>query len=190
MPVPIADTVVAGAQMFADQIAEGACAEQWAELAPQAQAMWPGEAARTAMLTSKFAGAPISAVTVGPPTVDTTWYDPENPDVSVDYTWQFPVSVYFADADSLSPPGVAPLFDMTTISLTHDETTGTALVVGEGPASIDAPVIVPSQIPARQVHVPIFMYHEIRPVPPESEAAQLTMYGWQVEVALTTLPSP
>jgi peptidoglycan/xylan/chitin deacetylase (PgdA/CDA1 family) len=33
------------------------------------------------------------------------------------------------------------------------------------------------------------MYHEIQPVPPQSEAAQLGVYGWQVEVGLTTLPS-
>jgi peptidoglycan/xylan/chitin deacetylase (PgdA/CDA1 family) len=184
-----ADTVTAAAETFVDQISIGDFAAQWYELAPEAQAMWPGQAARTAMLSAKFSGAPITAVTIGSPTANTTWYDPEDPDVSVADTWQFPVSVYFADPEGLSPPGVASLFDMTTLSLTYDETTDTALVVGEGPDSIDAPVIVPSQITARQVNVPIFMYHEIRPVPPESEAAQLTLYGWQVEVGLTTLPS-
>jgi peptidoglycan/xylan/chitin deacetylase (PgdA/CDA1 family) len=78
---------------------------------------------------------------------------------------------------------------MTSISITYDAATGTALLVGEGPASMDAPVIVPSPITARQVDVPIFMYHEIQPVPPESESAQLGLYGWQVEVGLTTVPS-
>ena len=48
------------------------------------------------MLTSKFAIAPISAITVGPPTPNVTWNNPENPDVTVAGTWQFPVTVTFS----------------------------------------------------------------------------------------------
>ncbi len=188
-PPPINDAVTEAAQRFAAQTTLGDFDAQWAELAPQAQGMWPGQAARTAMLAAKFGVATISAITLGPPTPDVVWYDPENPDVSVPGTWQFPVSVRFANPGGLSPPGVAPLFSMLSISVEYDPATGVALVVDEGPASLDAPVVSPSQITPRQVDVPIFMYHEIQAVPPASEVAQLGLYGWQVEVGLTTLPS-
>jgi peptidoglycan/xylan/chitin deacetylase (PgdA/CDA1 family) len=177
------------AQRFAGQMVSGDYAGQWDELAPEAQALWPSQSARTAMLTAKLSGAAITAMSLGAPVAGMTWYDPESPAVSVPGTWRFPVTVTFADPSALQPPGVAALFSMTTISVVWNVDRGSALVVGEGPASLDAPVIVPSRVTPRTLQVPIFMYHLVENrVPPRSAYGGNT-YGWQLDVGLTTLTS-
>jgi hypothetical protein len=181
--------VTALAQQFAGQTASGAWDAQWDELAAPAQALWPSQSARTAMLAAKFSGAAITSISLGPPTTGVTWYDPESPAVSVPGTWRFPVQVTFADPGSLEPPGVAALFSMTQISVDYDAASGAASVVGEGPASMDAPVIVPAQVTARQVDVPLFMYHLIENQEPQRSAYGGNTYGWQIDVGLTTLTS-
>jgi peptidoglycan/xylan/chitin deacetylase (PgdA/CDA1 family) len=181
--------VTALARRFAAQAASHSFAAQWAELAPQAQALWPSAAARTAMLSAKFSGVPISAISLGTPTADSTWYDPESPAVSVSGAWRFPLQVSFADPLSLNPPGVAQLFSMTTISVTYDAARRSAQVVGEGPMSIDAPVIVPSTVPQRKLAVPLFMYHLVENQPPPRSAYGANTYGWEIDVGLTTLTS-
>ncbi len=181
--------VTALAQRFAEQTASGAWDAQWDELAAPAQALWPGQSARTGMLEAKFQGAAISAIGLGPPTAGVTWYDPESPAVSVPDTWRFPVQVTFANQNALDPPGVAALFSMTQISVEYDAASGAASVVGEGPASIDAPVIVPTQVTSRQVDVPIFMYHLVENQVPQKSAYGGNTYGWELDVGLTTLTS-
>jgi hypothetical protein len=181
--------VTALAQQFADQTASGAWDAQWAELAPAAQALWPSQTDRTAMLKAKFSAAPISSISMGASTSGVTWYDPESPAVSVPDTWRFPVRVSFANPDSLSPPSVAALFSMTQISVEYDAATGAASVAGEGPASMDAPVIVPASVTSRQVDVPIFMYHLVENEVPQESAYGGNTYGWQIDVGLTTLTS-
>jgi len=181
--------VTALAQQFADQTASGAWDAQWDELAPEAQALWPSQSDRTTMLTAKFSDAPIASISLGPATAGVTWFDPESPAVSVPGTWRFPVRVSFANPASLSPPGVAALFSMTQISVEYDAATGAAAVVGEGPASMDAPVIVPASVTSRQVDVPIFMYHLVENQVPQESAYGGNTYGWQIDVGLTTLTS-
>ncbi len=181
--------VTALAQQFADQTASGAWDAQWAELAPAAQALWPSQSDRTAMLQAKFSDATISSITLGLPTAGVTWYDPESPAVSMPDTWRFPVRVSFANPASLSPPGVAALFSMTQISVEYDAATGAASVVGEGPASMDAPVIVPASVTPRQLDVPIFMYHLVENQEPEKSAYGGNTNGWAIDVGLTTLTS-
>jgi peptidoglycan/xylan/chitin deacetylase (PgdA/CDA1 family) len=181
--------VTALAQLFAAQTTSGAWDAQWDELAPEVQALWPSQSDRTAMLQAKFAGAPIASISLGPPTADVTWYDPESPAVSVPDTWRFPVRVSFANPASLSPPGVAALFSMTQISVEYDAAIGAASVVGEGPASMDAPVIVPASVTSRQVDVPIFMYHLVENQEPEKSAYGGNTNGWEIDVGLTTLTS-
>ena len=189
-PTPSAtQSVTALAQQFADQTASGSWDAQWEELAPEAQALWPSQSDRTAMLQAKFSGAPIASISLGPPTAGVTWYDPESPAVSVLDTWRFPVRVSFANPASLSPPEVAALFSMTQISVEYDSATGAAWVVGEGPASMDAPVIVPASVTSRQVDVPIFMYHLVENQEPQESAYGGNTYGWKIDVGLTTLTS-
>jgi len=186
-------TLIAPAQVralattFTDQIVEGAYAEQWAELAPQAQAMWPSEAARTAMLTTKFGQARIVAVNVGAASLEATWTAPESPQVQVTNVWSMPVQVSFATPQLLHPVGVATLFSMTRLAIVMEKPGDSAAVLDEGPDSINAPIILPSRIPPVTVDVPILMYHLIDLIPPRS--IEPSTWGWRLEVGLTTLPS-
>lgn len=174
------------ANAFAEQFVGGEYALQWGELAPQAQAMWPSSAARTAMLTNKFAHAQVLSITTGSPTLESTWTVPEHPDEQLANVWSLPLHVMFASPQTLRPVGVGALFSMTRLQIVINQATGTAEVVGEGPASMDAPVIVPLRIPALGVDVPILMYHLIDRIPPRS--IEPSNYGWRLEMGLTTLP--
>jgi peptidoglycan/xylan/chitin deacetylase (PgdA/CDA1 family) len=179
--------VIALANAFEDQFVSGGYAVQWSALAPQAQAVWPSEAARSAMLTRKFAHAAVVSVTVGTPSLESTWTAAENPSVQVENVWSFPLEVNFADAAALRPAGVAALFSMTSLQIALDPASGAAEMLGEGPESLDAPIIVPASIPTVSVDVPILMYHLVDQIPPRS--IEPSNYGWQLEIGLTTLPS-
>lgn len=174
------------ATVFVDQLVNRDYAWQWAELAPQAQAMWPSEAARSDMLTRKFADAEMVGITVGAPVFEASWTAPEDPAVHVDDVWSLPVAVTFADPSELRPKGVAALFSMTRLQIVT-EPGGGAEILGEGLASLDAPVILPTTIPSTRVDVPILMYHLIDRIPPRS--IEPSTYGWRLEVGLTTLPA-
>jgi peptidoglycan/xylan/chitin deacetylase (PgdA/CDA1 family) len=178
---------VALANTFEDQFITRAYAWQWDELAPLDQTMWPSAAARTAMLTRKFAHASLERVTVGSPTLETTWTAPENPSVNAERVWSFPLRVTFAEPAALRPAGVAALFSMTSLQITIDPASGSAEILGEGPESIDAPILLPASIPAVRLEVPILMYHLVDAIPPRS--IEPSTYGWRLEIGLTTLPS-
>ena len=176
---------VAGA--FENQFVDHEYADQWDELAPQAQALWPSAGARTEMLTRKFARADVLGVSLGEPTLVQTWTAPESPSVSVDDVWSFPLDVDFAHPATLRPLGVAGLFAMTSVDIAFDAASGVASVVGEGPESLDAPIILPATVPAVSLDVPILMYHLVDQIPPRS--IEPSDWGWRLEVGLTTLPS-
>jgi peptidoglycan/xylan/chitin deacetylase (PgdA/CDA1 family) len=178
--------VIALANTFEGQFSTRDYASQWSELAPQEQALWPSAAARTAMLTRKFAKAAVERVSLGDPILESTWTPPEDPSIHFQDVWQFPVNVVFADPAALRPAGVAALFSMTTLQITTDPSSGWAAVLGEGPESIDAPIILPASIPTVKLDVPILMYHLVDQIPPRS--IEPSTYGWQLEVGLTTLP--
>jgi polysaccharide deacetylase len=178
--------VLALANAFVTQFAGGEYAMQWGELAPQAQALWPSSTARTAMLTRKFAHAAVLSVAAGTPTLEPTWTVPEHPDEQLANVWTLPLHVTFAEPQALRPVGVAALFSMTRLQIVTDGVSGAAEVVGEGPASMDAPIILPSSIPTVGVDVPILMYHLVDQIPPRS--IEPSTYGWRLEAGLTTLP--
>src|SRR5580700_1364389 len=150
---------IALANAFEAQFVAGDYGVQWSELAPQAEATWPSEAARAAMLTRKFEHATVMSVSVGAPALESTWTAPENPSVQVENVWSFPLEVNFADPAALRPAGVAALFSMTSLDVALDPTSGIAEILGEGPESLDAPIIVPASIPTVSLDVPILMYH-------------------------------
>ena len=179
--------VIALAGNFEVQFSTRDYASQWSELAPQAQASWPSAAARTAMLTRKFANAAVEHAAVGNPVLEATWTPPENPSIHIHDVWQFPINVVFANPAALRPAGVAALFSMTTLQVTTDRVSGSAVVLGEGPESLDAPVVLPVSIPTVKLDVPILMYHLVDQIPPRS--IEPSRYGWQLEIGLTTLPS-
>ncbi len=172
--------VIALAQTFADQFSAGEYAAQWPELAPEAQAMWPSEAARTAMLSRKFAHAAVSSITLGTPGLEPMWTAPEDPALHVADVWSIPTQPVFTAAESLRPSGVADLFSMGSLQLVMEPSRGTAEVLGEGPASMDAPIILPTAIPVTSVDVPILMYHLVDHIPPRS--IEPSAYGWRLEV--------
>ena len=186
-PVAAPPQVIALGQTFAHQFASGAYASQWSELAPEAQAMWPSEAARTAMLSRKFAHAPVSELALGTPALEAMWTAPEDPALRVADVWSIPIQIAFAEPRLLRPDGVAALFSMTALQIVMGLGFRVAEIVGEGPASIDAPIILPPTIPAATVAVPILMYHLVDEIPPRS--IEPSAYGWRLEVGLTTLPS-
>jgi len=171
---------------FVDQFVDGEYALQWSELAPQAQAVWPSAAARTSMLTNKFAHAEVLSIAVGTPTLEDVWTAPEDPAVHVDDVWSLPLQVQFAVPEALRPDGVASLFSMQPLQIVMEEPSAVAAILGEGPASMDAPIILPSRIPPVSVDVPILMYHLVDQIPPRS--IEPSTYGWRLEVGLTTLP--
>lgn len=175
------------AAIFAEQIVNGDDAVQWEELAPQAQAMWPSEAARTAMLMTKFGDARIVSIKVGAASLEPMWTAPESPQVQVAGVWSMPLQVSFATPRSLRPVGVATLFSMTRLVIAMEEPGNIAAVLDEGPDSIDAPIILPSRMPPITVDVPILMYHLIDQIPPRS--IEPSNWGWRLEVGLTTVPS-
>ncbi|MGD0195250.1 MAG: polysaccharide deacetylase family protein [Candidatus Dormibacteria bacterium] len=179
--------VSALANAFEDQFVARDYDEQWNELAPQAQAMWPSVTARTAMLTRKFARADVQSVSLGEPVFEQTWTAPESPSVQADDVWRFPLDVVFAHPSTLRPVGVATLFSMTTLDVGFDATSDVAGILGEGPESIDAPIILPATVPAISLDVPILMYHLVDQIPPRS--IEPSTWGWRLEVGLTTLPS-
>ncbi|MHB8488349.1 MAG: polysaccharide deacetylase family protein [Candidatus Dormibacteria bacterium] len=178
--------VVALANAFEHQFVARDYGLQWSELAPQAQAIWPSESARATMLTRKFADAAVASISVGAPTLESMWTAPENPSVQVANVWSLPVALDFADPAALRPAGVAALFAMTSLQIVLDPASGTAEILGEGPESLDAPIIVPASIPAVSLDVPILMYHLVDQVPPRS--IEPSTYGWKLEIGLTTLP--
>jgi len=95
--------------------------------------------------------------------------------------------VVFADPAALRPAGVAALFSMTALQITTDPASGAAALLGEGPESLDAPIILPASIPIVKLDAPILMYHLVDQIPPRS--IEPSTYGWQLEIGLTTLPS-
>jgi Polysaccharide deacetylase len=183
-PLVAPPAVMALARTFSDQFVAGTYAAQWAELSPEAQATWPSEIARADMLSAKFGGA-VKAVSLGSPSFQPVWTEPEDPARQISDVWTVPVQVIFRSPQSLRPAGVAGLFAMTPLEITTGPSP-VAEIVGEGPASMDAPIILPRTVRAESVDVPILMYHLVDQLPPRS--IEPSTYGWQLEIGLTTLP--
>jgi hypothetical protein len=176
--------VMALARTFSDQFVAGKYAAQWAELSPEAQATWPSETARADMLSAKFGGE-VRTVSLGSPSFQPLWTEPEDPAGQTSDVWTVPVQVVFQSPQSLRPAGVAGLFAMTPLEITVGPSP-VAEIVGEGPASMDAPIILPRTVRSESVDVPILMYHLVDQLPPRS--IEPSTYGWQLEIGLTTLP--
>jgi len=171
---------------FLQQMQEGDYPAQWAELAPAARAQWPSSSQRSQMLAAKFSGsASITSYTVGGAVPAPTWVDPEDPAVRVAGGYQVPVAVRFAHPRSLAPAGVAGLYQRLRLVLVLRP--GAApQVLGEGPASLDAPVIQPGRKVQRSAAVPILMYHVVAPFPIASQWN--SGYAYRLEYGLTVTP--
>jgi hypothetical protein len=179
--------VETAAHTFMSQMVAGDYTAQWGELAPQAQAMWPSEAARSAFLAAKFQGAAsVSGFQMEAPTPPTIWVDREDPAVQVAGAYAVPVQVEFRSPAQLLPTGVAADYAKLELMLVP-QPSGRPLVVGEGPSSLDAPVIVPPSPPAQSATVPVLMYHVVAPFP--NPAQWNSTYAYDLEYGLTVTPA-
>ncbi|MHB8332065.1 MAG: polysaccharide deacetylase family protein [Candidatus Dormibacteria bacterium] len=177
------EAVAAG---FMQQLQERDYAAQWSELAPAARALWPSAAGRSAMLGAKFTGgAAITSYSLGGPQPAPPWINPEDPAQRIVGGYQVPVEVGFADPSSLLPVGVAAFYQQLRLILVA--TPGSSpQVLGEGPASLDAPVIEPIHPAPVTARVPILMYHVVAPFP--LRAQWNSGYGYRLEYGLTVTP--
>lgn len=158
-------------------------AAQWAELSPAARAEWPGPRARARMLRAKFSGDVVRQIHLGVPVRNSAWQSLEDTRRHVTETWRVPVSITFAGRRQ--PGAVAGDYRRLSLSLTvHGKKT---LVVGEGPASLDAPLVFPAHPAHARLHVPILMYHRISALPLPSQWTD--SYGYSIEYGLTVPPA-
>jgi len=156
---------------------------QWNVLAPLARSVWPSKEARAAMLTAKFSVAKVSSFKVGKPSCCFSWVDRETLSTRSGL-WRVPVSLVFSNSSAIKPTDVSRYYYSMYIyvQLKH----GIAQVVGEGPYSIDAPIIEPATIPNFRANVPVLMYHRVAPYPVPS--AYATYYGYELDYGLTVSP--
>lgn len=172
--------VVEQARRFMDLFRGHQFNQQWSLLARAARAQWPGQQARTRMLTAKFARMEVT-YRLGRPVPEMTWVSQENGS-TVRQVWKVPVSVHLKGGAS-QLPGTLTLFQGLDLSLTSPTGKSPALVVGEGPASLDAPILLPARMPRVQVSVPSLMYHDVN-APPD-RALFPTQYAYRLQYNLT-----
>ncbi len=158
---------------------------QWRLLAPAAQSQWPSEQVRTQMLASKFGDLKIQGFTMGSMTDGALWVSRENL-ARITGLWKVAVGVQFAAPTALDPTGVASAYANLDLYLTAATSHQAPLVVGEGPASLDAPIIIPGNIVPHVSKVPILMYHRVGAQPIRSQYT--SAYGYAVDVGLTVSP--
>lgn len=154
---------------------------EWPQLSRTAKLDWPSRHARAAMLQRKFPKGLILAMSVGTPARGGTWVGPQGPGETVAGVWRVPVTVTLAPR--LRPSGVVALYRRLDLYLSSARRGKRVYIDGEGPASLDAPIIDPTRPPASRVHVPILMYHRVGPYP--SPRQWTNNYGYQIEYGLT-----
>ena len=179
---------------FMNDMVSGNYSKQWADLAPVGQAQWPSEASRAAALAAKFSGAArVVSFTLGTPQTGAVWYSRENPTVHVAGAISIPVSVGFRNAASIEPRGAAADYQDLRLVLVPGSQGGRGTsvasmkIAGQGPASIDAPVINPASPPQRSASVPVLMYHLVGPYPNRSDYT--SNYSYEIDYGLTVPPA-
>ncbi|MGC8461066.1 MAG: polysaccharide deacetylase family protein [Candidatus Dormibacteria bacterium] len=162
----------------------GNFASEWQYLDPVAMAQWPSAGARTAMLAAKFPAGSVAGYTLGTPQPNASWVSRESL-TTVSGLWAVPVKLTFTNPGQLHPANVASLYDSLTLDIKLAPSGAT--IVGEGPASPDAPVILPAVLPTpHPLHVPILMYHNI--APPPSPSWYPSAYAYRLDASLTVSP--
>ncbi len=96
------------------------------------------------------------------------------------------MSLTFTNPSALQPTDVNTSYQRLSLVMTLDASNQTARIFGEGPASLDAPIIVPANPTVEQVTVPILMYHRVAPLPQQS--TWTSSYGYRIEYGLTVPP--
>ena len=179
-PTPIAawEVVANAATRFMTLLQEGSYESQWTLLSPTAQGQWPSSSARQQALAARFTGMMVR-YTLGVPVRRQTWVSAETL-TQVPQLWEVPVSVTLTGGPA-QLPGTIANFDSVPLYLSLSG--GQALVVGEGAASVDAPVLLPATRPDRTLSVPVLMYHDVGPAP--NPANFNTTDGYNLQYQLT-----
>jgi len=195
----------ATAAEFMDEMVAGNLQAQWDLLGEVAKRHWPSESARASMLEAKFSGAArLASFTLGPAQAGAIWNSSESPDTVVTGAYSVPVSVDFENPDSLLPAGVAKDYEALDLLVAPPQRAApqnvrglsvvpansdfdSMEVLGEGPASLDAPIIEPPHIQSRTAAVPILMYHLVGPLPRRSEFTR--EYSYDLDFNLTVPPA-
>jgi len=188
--VGLAQAAATLAHAFMAELVDGNYSAQWAQLGEVAQAQWPSEATRTQMLAAKFQGASrVIAFTLGPAQPGTTWTSRETPRLTAGNVYSFTVSTQFSEPGQLRPLGVVSDYQSLTLAVaaTPPARPSTLRIVGEGPASPNAPIIEPSLLIPRQAAVPILMYHLVGPYPIRSDYSE--EYSYEIDYGLTVPPA-
>jgi len=185
-PPSAADRVLRAAQSFMDLLVAGRYDAQWTLLAPQAQQQWPSQVARTQMLQQKFGGLRLG-YQLGAPRPGATWSSGEDLAIASNL-WQVSVALQITPGSPVQPPDAATLYQRLDLYLSGPgrDTVGRVQVVGEGPASPDAPILLSHPAPPRSAAVPILMYHEVAPYPNPSQFP--SAYDYRLEYGLTVSP--
>lgn len=161
-------------------------AHQWKQLSKIARQSWPSRDARTQMLMRKFGRVKVRSIHLGTPVGGSVWISREDPRVSVTNAWRVPVEISLASSHRLHPAGISSAYVRLDLYLSSPSSRSAARVVGEGPASLDAPIITPAHPPHVRTHVPILMYHLVGPYPVRQEWTN--DYGYNIEYGLTVTP--
>ena len=181
-PTAPATRVVEGAaSQFMSLLVMGAYDAQWSLLSPQAQQQWPSQPARTQMLATKYAGMSLS-YTLDTPKAGSTWVSPETL-TRAEGLWEVPCSVTLSGGPA-QLPGTAATFSSLPLYVSLNGTT--TQIVGEGAASLDAPVLLPATVPKATLTVPALMYHDIAPAP--NPANYSSTYSYNLQYQLTVPP--
>ncbi len=184
------DSTVAVARVFLQDMVDQDYPAQRQLLAPIERAAWPSPAARSAMLAAKFSGpSHVVGFSLGRPAVGMEWASPENPRVHVASATEVPAAVTVSRPAALAPPGVAALCLHTDLVLEGPGSlpaTAGYLVVGEGPAALEAPVIAPAALQLRTASAPILIYHLVGPYPDRPQYA--SQYSYELDYGLTVPP--
>lgn len=172
--------MTARARRFMDLFRRHQFDQQWALLARAARGQWPGRKARTRMLTAKFSGMRIS-YRLGRAVPGKTWVSDENGS-AVRRVWEVPVSVHLKGG-ARQLPNTRALFQGLDLFLTPPTDRSPSMVVGEGPAGLDAPILLPLHRRQDEVSVPSLMYHDVGT--PPNRTLFSTQYDYQLQYNLT-----
>ncbi len=195
-PVSPAQEATALATSFMTEMVGDDFAAQWSQLDTIAQEQWPSQAARTTMLASKFSGSSrILSFSLGQTHSGATWTSREAPASTIEGAYSVRVAVQFSEPGQLQPPGVVSDYQGLTLTMAPvvGATPGPSgrqnamRIVGEGPASPNAPIIDPSPLVSRQAAVPILMYHLVGPYPVRSDYSE--QYSYEIDYGLTVPPA-
>jgi peptidoglycan/xylan/chitin deacetylase (PgdA/CDA1 family) len=192
------------AREFMDDMVDGAFQAQWQLLSELAKAQWPSESARASMLERKFSGsAKLASFTLGRARSGALWTSGESPDDAISGGYSISIAISFDDSIGLLPVGVAQDYQALALVIAPSRLGGPDIlpigdgllpsqagpmkVFGEGPASMDAPIIEPPHPPDQTASVPILMYHLVGPFPLPGDYVH--QYSYRLDYNLTVPPA-